>query len=76
MTEMEWMRKFADNLNKLMFDANISQKELAIETGVTVPTISRYLNAQRIPCGKSLVNMSLALNCSIDELADFGERIK
>ena len=75
MSEVEWMEIFADNLVDILDKANMTQKELADAIGVTKSTISRYVNKQRMPAIKNVINMADVLNVNIDELIDFGDVI-
>ena len=75
MSEVEWIEIFGDNLASLLDDARMTQRELADETGLSDSTISRYLNKQMAPSFKAIINISYALDVSIDELMDFGDRI-
>ena len=67
-SEVEFIDIFADNLRDAMIDAGISQTELAYETGLTKSTISRYLNKQRFPTLKAVVNICHVLDCDIDDI--------
>lgn len=79
MTETEWFDIFRGNLQSIMDDRQMSRKELAQESGVSEPTLSRYLSGkvyvQRLPSIKTIVNLSEALDCDISDLCDFGEPI-
>ena len=46
--------KFAEDLRALMIAMGISQKELAIKSGLTEAAISNYLNGRRSPNAKSI----------------------
>lgn len=76
MTEVEWIDIFANNLRDILKDRKMSQKELANEIWVTEATISRYINKQRIPSIKHILEISYALNVDVNELIDFGEPIR
>lgn len=76
MTEVEWIGIFANNLRDILKDRKMSQKELANEIWVTEATISRYINKQRIPSIKHILEISYALNVDVNELIDFGEPIR
>lgn len=75
MSENEWTKVFAKNLREILFDYNMTQRELAEETGLSESTISRYLSRQAVPSIFAIINISYALNCGIDELIDFGAMI-
>ena len=75
MSEVEWIDIFADNLAEMLMEARMTQRELADETGLSESTISRYLHKQAIPSLKAIVNIAYALDCSMDDLIDFGDMV-
>lgn len=76
MSENEWLMFFSDSLLTIMEEHRMSQRELAERSGVSDGTISKYINGIQIPKITALVNIALALDCSIDELAQFDEMIE
>ena len=76
MTEVEWIDIFANNLRDILKDRKMSQKELANEIWVSEATVSRYINKQRMPSIKHILEISYALNIDVNELIDFGEPIR
>lgn len=75
MSEYEWLAIFGDNLSSMLDDANMTQKELAIETGLSEAAISNYIHKRRLPGVKALINIAEALDSSLDDLMFFGDRI-
>ena len=75
MSEKEWLDIFSDNLRDMLLDANMSQKELAIDTGLAESSISDYLNGRKLPGIRALVNIAYVLDCDFNDLMDFGEII-
>lgn len=75
MSETEWLLYFSDCLYDIMRERKISQRELAERSGLSDSTISKYINGTQIPKGTALVNIAIALDCSLDELMNFGELI-
>lgn len=75
MSEQEWLENFSDNLQILLKDANMSQNELAEESGLSKGTISKYIHKTKMPGAKALINIAYALDCTLEELMDFGEPI-
>jgi transcriptional regulator with XRE-family HTH domain len=67
-SETEAIEIFSDNLRDIMEDARINQSELARESRLTQCTISKYLNKQRMPSMKAIMNLCYALNCSYQDL--------
>lgn len=76
MTETEWIEIFRKNLVELMAERGYSQGDLSESIGVADATISRYLNGERIPNIKSIVNLAYELDVPLDDLIDFGDRIE
>lgn len=76
MTEVEWLEEFGDNLFRLMYEAKMTQAELALATGLSKGTISKYLNKQHVPTVKAIINIAYALECEVSDLIDFGETIE
>lgn len=75
MSELQWLDIFGDNLARMMIESRMTQRELAELSGLSESTISRFVNKQMMPNVKSILNLSYALHCTMDELADFGETI-
>ena len=75
MTEQEWRMKFADKLASMIEEKHITRKELAEKAGITEASLSFYFNCKKTPNYRTVLNLSHALGCSIDDLVFFGERI-
>lgn len=58
----------ARNLNRLLKEKNLLQKELAAECNLSDATLSRYLNNKQYPGGLMLVRLARALEVTIEEL--------
>ena len=56
------------NLIRLMNENGVNQAELAKKTKLAEASISRYVNGSRFPSPKSILKLSKALNCSVDDL--------
>ena len=76
MSEMEWIGIFGDNLIDIMDEKGYTQEQLANETGLTQSTISKYINKKQMPSIKAVVNLAYALDCTTDELIEFGDAIE
>lgn len=76
MSEMEWLRIFANNLVYFMEAHGISQSELAKRAGLEQGSISRYIGARQMPGIKALINLANVFGVSLDELMDFGSMIR
>ena len=76
MSEMEWISIFGDNLIDIMDEKGYTQEQLANATGLTQSTISKYINKKQMPSIKAVVNLAYALDCTTDELIEFGDIIE
>lgn len=76
MSELEWMDIFGDNLRSLLEEQWMSQQELADATGLSKSAISKYINKQCMPSVAALVNIAHALNCEIDDILYFGDKLE
>jgi transcriptional regulator with XRE-family HTH domain len=76
MTLGKWKDAFGDNLSALLREKNMTQKDLAIESGVSMGMISDYVNKFTEPSIFAIINMAYALDVDIDDLIDFGEPIE
>ncbi len=65
-------QKLAESIGKHILrkcqERKISQKELAVMTGLTEAGISRYISGQRLPRLDILLSIAEALRCSVDYL--------
>ena len=75
MSEIEWLDIFGDNLAERLSEAGMTQRELADEARLDESTISRYIHKQKTPGVKAIINIAYALDCSVDELVEFGDII-
>lgn len=76
MTEVEWLDIFANNLVEMLEDANMSQRELADIAGLSEGAVSGYINKRKIPSLRAIINIAYALDCSVEDLIDFGDVIE
>ena len=76
MTQTEWKRIFANNLIDILRERGMSQRQLAIDSGVSTAMISEYVNEIRMPGLAAVINMAYALDVDIGDLVDFDERIE
>lgn len=77
MSEVEWMKIFAGNLQSLMDEERMSQNELARKTGISQGTISRYLSAQCMPSVNALVRFAHVFRgANINDLLYFYDSIE
>lgn len=76
MTEVVWMEVFSDNLKDAMEDAGFNLRMLADESGLSISTISKYINKQQMPGVKALVNIAYALGIEVEDLVPHADVIR
>ena len=62
------LSRFADNLQDLIIDSKLTQKQLAEKTGIDKASINRYKAGNCMPNLKATVIIAEYFNCSIDFL--------
>lgn len=75
MTRQEWLDRFGLKLRQLMKEKDITQRELADKLYVSEATVSKYANGNMMPSVRMVINISYALNVSIDSFTYFCGRI-
>lgn len=75
MTQEMWKKIFANNLADILNYKGMSQRQLAIDSGVSPAMISDYINGIRMPGLAAAINIAYALDMDVGELVDFDERI-
>lgn len=75
MTKGQWISTFGDNLDDILQEREMTQMELALDSGISKSMISDYINKISAPSIFSIINMAYALDIDVDELVDFGDRI-
>ena len=76
MTQSEWKDIFANNLVDVLKEKNMTQSQLARETGLSVSRIHDYINKNATPTIYAIINIAYTLDMSVDELVDFDDYIE
>lgn len=76
MTQETWKQVFASNLADILSDKGMTQRQLAIDSGVSAAMISDYINGVRMPGLAAAINMAYALDMDVSDLVDFDERVE
>lgn len=76
MTEQEWRDRFGARLDKLITARGCTRRDFAEEIGVSDRSIDHYIHDRRTPNAFVLMKMAHVFGCSVNELADFGEKIE
>ena len=71
MTEKDLANTFAENLERMLIDRGMSQKDLAQASHLTQASISRYLSRKRTISMPALMNICVALKCRPKDLLPF-----
>lgn len=69
--EVDWKRQFGIRLRKLMRRRGIIQSELSEMIGVSVTSLSSYMNGRSVPSIYVAEKMAEALGCSVNDLLHF-----
>jgi DNA-binding Xre family transcriptional regulator len=72
MTKEEYLKRFGVILKAKMQDRGYSAPALARETGIHVNTIHHLTNGHFVPRLKNLLRLADALDCTVDDLVNFG----
>ena len=76
MSETIWMKTFGNNLIYFMQQTGMTQEQLAMATGLTQASISRYAAGIQMPGVRAIVNIANVLGVTTDDLIDFGDMIE
>ena len=68
LNEELWRNNFAKRLANRMRTSGMTQGRLSDITGISMVTLSKYMNGRAIPSGYNLDRIARALKCSIAEL--------
>lgn len=63
-----------ERLKKELHRRGLTQQALAEKTGIKTATMSRYVNGQREPKGKALLDMAKVLGCTPEYLCGLEEK--
>lgn len=70
MDEYKLLHDFGRNLKDLLDESCMCQRELAEMTGISEPTISRYVVGDGMPSLVNVVKIMRALKCDFEDLVD------
>lgn len=75
-SEYEWMQHFKDVLKDQLQYNEMSQRDLAEQATISESTISSYINMQKMPSVRSILNICWVLGISTDELINYGKKME
>lgn len=76
MTQEEWKNIFGDNLSVILREKKMTQSQLAKESGVSMGMISDYINKRSVPGIFAAINIAYALDMELNDLIDYGDRVR
>lgn len=76
MTQTQWREIFGNNLIDILEEKGMTQSQLAKDSGVSMGTISDYINKRTMPGVVAIINIAYALDMEVSDLVDFGDRIR
>ena len=76
MTIERWQQEFADRLRDKMNERGWSIRKTAKESGLSIMTISKYINALVVPRCTELMKLANAFNVNPSYFIDFGEPVE
>lgn len=65
-----WKCDFGENLEVMLREYPMTQKELADATGLSTSAISNYVLGKRMPTVEAVLAIAYALDCTTDDLID------
>lgn len=60
--------KLSAQLQKILVEKGITQKELAVRAEITESALSHYIKGDRFPRSNTVAKLAVALSVSVDEL--------
>lgn len=76
MTRDDWMQNFGENLQEMLDERGINQRELSKLTGIPTSTISNYIVGKSMISGEAIVKIVYAIDADYFDLLDFGDNIE
>lgn len=75
-SEVEWIRYFAEEVKYHMKQKHMSQRDLADRSRLAESTISDVIRGNKLPSIRTVYNIAYGLGVGIEELTDFGQLIE
>ena len=76
MTQEEWKNIFGNNLSTVLREKRMTQSQLAKDSGVSMGMISDYINKRSVPGIFAAINIAYALDMDLNDLIDYGDRVR
>lgn len=75
MTQEDWLENFGENLQDILIEKKIKQRELSDMTGIPASTLSAYITGRSMPSAAAIVKISYAIDVDYIDLLDFSDTI-
>ena len=74
-TQLRFLKEFGENLRVELEYSGETLEELSADSGISIATLSRYINGLQMPSLKAFINIMHALDLEPEDLVDFSRRV-
>lgn len=74
-SQYRFLKEFGENLKTELEDSGETLEELSEDTGISMATLSRYINGLQMPSLKAFINILCALDLEPEDLINFNRRV-
>lgn len=74
-SQYRFLKEFGENLKAELEDSRETLEELSEDSGVSIASLSNYVNGNQIPSLKAFINIMFALDLEPEDLVDFNRRV-
>lgn len=70
-TDAQWKRSFGRRLYRRIISQGLTQKELSEKSGLSIITISQYVNGRTTPSFQNVFRLAKVLGCTVNDLVPY-----
>lgn len=74
-TQYRFLKEFGENLKAELEDSRETLEELSEDTGISIASLSNYVNGNQMPSLKAFINILCAFDLEPEDLVDFSRRV-
>ena len=74
-SQYRFLKEFGKNLKAELEDIRETLEELSEDSGISVSTLSKYINGTQMPSLTAFINILCALDLEPEDLVDFNRRV-
>ncbi len=74
-SQYRFLKNFGENLRAELEAARETLEELSEDTGISIASLSNYINGHQMPSLKAFINILCALDLEPEDLIDFDKRV-